>query len=88
MFKIINENLDKFIYKPRCGMYRFYVYKNIKIGRESPFILFDDYTLYIDEKEVKLNILERWKIKRIYKKLEILRNNSYKNRIKSELINT
>lgn len=86
MFKTIKENLNKFEYKPYCGMHRYYIYKNIKIAYECDFIFFY-YNLYIDEKIVKLNIIEQWKLMRVYKKLEKNRHNSYKNKIKSELIN-
>lgn len=85
MFKVIEQNLSKFAYRPHCGLYRYYVYENIKIGLESPLIIFDEYKLYIDEEEIRLNIFERWKLKRIYMKLEKMRNDSYKNKIKSAL---
>lgn len=39
------------------------------------------YNLYVDEKQIKLNFFEERRLKKIYKKLEKIRNNEYKSKL-------
>lgn len=73
----IVKNLDKFEFQPHCGVYHYYVYKDIKIEVVNN-IFFISYYLYYDNKLLKLNFLESLKLKSIAKKLEKIRENRLK----------
>lgn len=81
MFEEIENNLEKFEYKYRCICNRQYLYKNIIIEYVPGFIVGFDVNLLIDGYYVDLSKKECRKLKKIYIKLDNLRNELLKEKI-------
>lgn len=86
MLKDISKNLDKFKFEKSCSVREFYIYKNIKIEFIDDLFFFKYYRLYYNDQLINLNLLERFRLKIIVKKLKKINNNNLKRFISNDLV--